>query len=59
MTFGDAIQNAKDGKKIRRMSWPEEAYVFLHPTRMFITSHGTQWTPSAVEMLSDNWELCG
>lgn len=57
MTFGDAIQNTKDGKKIRRMAWSKETYVELHPTRMFITSYGHQWTPTSLEMLADDWEL--
>lgn len=58
MIFGDAIQNLKDGKKVRRMVWPKSSYLILHRmARTFVDHNGKAWAPSPIEMFADDWEL--
>lgn len=57
-SFSWALEQMKDGKKVRSNSWPEKHYVyidFLTNTFMEVTCDGEVyvWTPS--ELLHNDW----
>lgn len=67
MTFGDAIFELKDSKKVARKGWNGKGmYLYLHtfegflPCVVMVTAQGLHqpgWLASQPDILSDDWEV--
>lgn len=58
MGFELALKGLKKGRKIGRLSWPENIYLEYYApenTRPFITINGQMWEPYQEDLLEEDW----
>lgn len=68
MTFGEALERAKDFKRIARQGWDNKYVTLLDPgpnaemTQPYLyqcseSGEKCPWAPSHQELLADDWEI--
>ena|SRR5699024_2261812 len=65
LNFGQALEEMKDGAKVRLSYWEDSAHVsieqsedYTHPYFVVDSNEGSvPWTPTFQEILSEEWEI--
>lgn len=52
VSFSAALYAMREGKKVRRLSWPARWYIHARDGQIYFLGRGLIWTPSAARCVS-------